>query len=454
MGIRTNIVRSVVRKAGLFMYDYGIENGYVYIGGAEKEAFQKINLYIIGEKIATLSTEKHPCKNCVDATGKYVLPGFIDPHVHFALGVGKNISKDDFYTGSMEAALGGVTTYIDFLDPIKETKELAGAFKKRSELAKDSLVDYAFHTTIANPISAAEEIFEESLKYGINSIKLFTTYAETDRRTFDNDIEELLKASVKVGGKVVIHAENDELIDHRKDILVKDHEKSRPVITENIEVVKLAQMARETGGNLYIVHVSAGSSVALLKQNFAGELASHQITLESCPHYFLLNADALSLADGYKYTMTPPIRPEKDRQLLVENVDAISTIGTDHCPYTKEQKCHTYTSEIPMGIGGIRYSFLNMYQEFGFSILDRFTSEPADAYGLKQKGSLIPGKDADIVIFDTEKKTRVSDEMSVYDKKELKGAIETVFSRGSICCKEGVCKAHHGRYVERHGCYQ
>ena len=427
------------------MYDYGIENGYVYLNGG----FHKINIYMMGEKIAAVTEDKPDSRKVIDAEGKYILPGFIDPHVHFALGVGSNTSKDDFHTGSIEAALGGVTTYIDFLDPIKKADEISREFNKRNELAKTSIVDYAFHTTIANPTDEPEAIWDESIKLGINSIKLFTTYSDTDRRTYDDYIEKLLASSAQKGGIVVIHAENDELIDHRKDIPVADHEKSRPVITENVEVMKLAQLARVTKGRLYIVHVSAGSSVVLLKKNFGEELRTNQITLESCPHYFLLDSETLAGDEGYKYTMTPPIRPENDRRLLSENIDAISTIGTDHCPYTRKQKAHTYTSEIPMGIGGIRYSFLNMYNEFGFSIIDKFTSNPARVYGLRDKGELVPGYDADIVIFDRNKKTVVNDDMSVYAGRELNGAIDTVFTRGSICVSGGECRKHTGKYISR-----
>lgn len=429
----------------MFMYDWGIEEGMVYAN----QRFSKMNVYVKGEKIAALTIDKLPCKKRKDATGKYVLPGFIDPHVHFALGVGANVSKDDFYAGSKEAALGGVTTYIDFLDPVKKAGKIEDAYKERKEMAKKSIVDYAFHTTIANPSDGADKIFQESLQYGINSVKLFTTYADTDRRTKDNYIRKLLEASKKCGGVVVIHAENDELIDHGKEIFVKDHEKARPAITENVEVVKLAQMARATKGNLYFVHISAGSSVELLKQNFAEELECRQITLESCPHYILLNSDCLAKEDGYKYTMTPPIRQEQERKLLAKNIHLISTIGTDHCPYTKEQKLHTYTSEIPMGIGGIRYSFVNLYDTYGFSILDKFTIGPAKAYGLEEKGEILPGMDADLVIFNAEEKTVIEEEMSVYDKEVRNGKIETVFSRGSICVEDGICREHAGRYVSR-----
>lgn len=430
------------------MYDFGIVNGYVYIDGK----FYQQNIYGKDGKISAITKDKMECSKVLEAEGKYILPGLVDPHVHFALGVGSNISKDDFYTGSMEAALGGITTYIDFLDPIKKADEIAKGFSERSLLAQKSIVDYAFHTTIANPTDTPQAIIEESKKFGINSIKLFTTYADTDRRTYDDYIWKLLVASQKEGAVVVVHAEHDDLIKKNKDIAVKDHERARPAISENIEVMKLAQMAKKTGGNLYIVHVSAGSSVKELSNQFQEELASRQIILESCPHYFLLNSSCLEKEDGYKYTMTPPIRPEEERLLLHEYRDLITTIGTDHCPYTKEQKEHLFTSEIPMGIGGIRYSFLNMYNLYGFEVLDKFTSGPVDAYQIPNKGRVIPGFDADIVIFDSYGKTVVDDEMSVYNKKELRGRIETVLVRGSVVADKGSIIPHNGRYIRRGGC--
>ncbi len=429
------------------MFDLGIKNGSVYLDGE----LQNMNIYIKNEKISAVSTEKFDSKNEVDVSGCYVLPGFIDPHVHFALGVGNNISKDDFEAGSKEAALGGVTTYIDFLDPVKKAEQISEEFNKRNKMAERSLVDYSFHTTIANPVDSAKLIIEESKKYGINSIKLFTTYSNTDRRTYDDYIYELLKESATENAVIVVHAENDDLISKEKNILVKDHEKSRPVITENIEVIKLAQMARKTGGNLYIVHVSAGSSAKALDQQFYKELKNHQIILESCPHYFLLNSSKLESEDGYKYTMTPPIRSEEERILLNEEIEVISTIGTDHCPYAKEQKKHKYTREIPMGIGGIRYSFLNMYGQNGINIVDKFTKGPAKAYGLKHKGNLLPGYDADITIFNPEKNIIVNDEMSVYDGKILRGKIEKVYSRGRLIVTGGkiLGKEHLGKYIRR-----
>lgn len=427
------------------MYDIGIINGEIYIEGA----FEKKNLYIEGDRIADITEETLDARKIIDASGLKVLPGFIDPHVHFELGVGANVSKDNFHDGSVEAALGGVTTYIDFLDPVKKAKDIPLEFSKRSALAKDSVVDYAFHTTIANPSDEPEEIFKESLKTGINSVKLFTTYADTDRRTYEDYIYILLEASRDYKCRVIVHAEKDDLIDKSKEIPVKEHSNARPVACEYEEVMELAQMAKATEGNLYIVHTNCGSTVVAIRHEYGSQLAHGNIVLESCPHYFLLNSEVLARPDGYKYTMTPPLRPEEERALMVENIDAITTIGTDHCPYTREQKNHEFTSQIPMGVGGIRYSFVSMYSLFGYSILDKFTSGPAKVYGLSQKGSLAPGMDADIVLFDEQGITKVDDDMSIYFEKEFKGKIELVINRGSVVNEHGKILNHQGKYIGR-----
>lgn len=427
-------------------FDLGIINGKVYLNGT----FISANLYVKDGIVSSITKEKQACEKEIDANGCMVLPGLIDPHVHFQLGVGERVSSDDFYTGSIQAALGGITTYIDFLDPVKNGTQIQEAFKKRLALAKASITDYAFHTTIANPSDTAKNIIQASKEEGITSIKLFTTYSDTDRRTKDNMIYDLLSHSKEEGVKIVVHAENDELIWNKKDILIKDHEKSRPVISETTEVMKLAAMAKETGGNLYIVHVSAGSSIEQLTKYFAKELKSKNIILESCPHYFLLNSNVYEREDGYRFTMTPPLRPENERILLNEWIDSIATIGTDHCPCNEKWKKKSYTSEIFMGIGGLSYSFLNMYTLFKESIIDKFTKEPASAYGLfPKKGSLLPGADADILIFDPKAQTLVDDKESVYDGSVLKGAIQKVFLRGKLIVENGKVYPSMGEYIRR-----
>ncbi|MCR5290021.1 MAG: amidohydrolase family protein [Treponema sp.] len=409
------------------MYDIGICNGSVYTGCS----FVNTNVYIKDGKIAALSTASEDCKKLVDAHNKLVLPGFIDPHVHFHLTVGKNTSFNDFHTGSIAGVLGGVTTYIDFLDVIYNTAQMKAAFEDRCALAKTSITDYAFHTTIANPTDCADKMIKAGLDYGINSVKLFTTYSDTNRRTFERYIYDLLRYSRTYNTRIVCHSEHDDLIWKNKKIPLADHENSRPSICERTAVMTLAEIAREANGLLYIVHVSAGRTVDALKTVYSEELHNKQIILESCPHYFMFTSDVYKSADGWKYTMTPPLRPEIDRARLNANIDYISTIGTDHCPFTPDLKKHEYTCDIPMGIGGITYSFLNMYALFGKDIVAKFTTGPAKAYNLwPRKGNLLPGADADIVIFDEHKNTIAQDPDGIYDKKKYNGAFDSVYAHG------------------------
>ncbi len=426
--------------------DFGIINGSVYLDGA----FINTNLYIKDEKIECMTTERLDCKQEIDAGGLWVLPGFVDPHVHFDLGVGVKKSSDDFYMGSKKAAFGGITTYIDFLDPVKKADQIPEAFQKRMHQAEKSMVDYAFHTTLAGPQDTAENMVKESKKVGITSIKIFTTYADTDRRTKEDYIYELLKESKKEEIKILVHAEKDELISTDQHILVKDHEKSRPVQSEKEEVLCLAKMARETGGNLYIVHVSAGSTVREVAELYVEELKSHQVTLESCPHYFIFDSSIYEEEEGYLYTMTPPLRPSIEKELLKNEINHIQTIGTDHCPADISLKKHTYTSDIFMGVGGVKYSFLNMFTLFGEQILEKFTKEPASAYGLfPEKGSLFVGTDADLVLFDPNAATVVDDRESIYHGMQLKGSIKKVFLRGDIIIEDNQMIEKMGKYIKR-----
>lgn len=377
-----------------------------------------------------------------------VLPGFIDAHVHFNLGVGKKVSEDDFYNGSKKAAIGGITTFIDFLDPIKDVSQLNEAFNARYELSQKSVVDYGFHVTLGNTEGDVKELLNKSCLLGMPTIKLFTTYASSNRQTKDYYIDELLKYSRKTKTRILVHAENNDII-KEDNILVKDHEKARPAISEITEVLKLAEMARYRDGLLYIVHTNCGTTLERIKELYSKELHS-TIILESAPHYFKFNSLLYEREDGYLYTMTPPLRSEEERRKLIENIDAIDVIGTDHCPFSKRLKNKKYTSEIPMGIDGVKYSFLNMFTLFGESIISKFTIEPSKIHGVyPKKGTLMLGADGDIVIFDSNKTTKVIDENSVYNNQVFKGEISATISKGNFIVKEGKFLGGQGQYLPR-----
>ena len=434
------------------MFDLGILNGKVYVNGE----FIKANVYIKNGKIYDISKSQLESKKYYDISGKYLLPGFIDPHVHFHLDLGKYISADDFRSGSISATYGGITSYIDFLDPVRTAKELEEAFEKRINLAKNSLIDYAFHATIANPIDSPEEIMIKARQLGLSSIKLFTTYSSSNRRTYDGYIAELLEKSRQFGIVISVHAENDEIIKkyEKSEIRVKEHSKCRPTITELSEVIKLAEMAEYYNAQLYIVHLTSGKTLEVLKEKFKRKLGKN-IVIESCPHYFYFTDNVYNTEKGYLYTMTPPLRSEKEKQLLIDNIDYINTIGTDHCPFNLNEKKKEIINGMPMGIGGVEFSFVLMYSLFGEKIIDKFTKNVAGYYGLKNKGAILPSYDADLVVFDPEEEWVIKEHHSnsdyiPYKDFKVKGKIISTISRGRFVLKEGVLnKRVKGSFIKR-----
>jgi dihydropyrimidinase len=429
---------------GDIIFDLGVLNGQIFLEGS----FIESNLYIKDGIIDTITTSALECAEKYDARGKMVLPGFIDSHVHFNLRVGANISEDDFFQGSKKAAMGGITTFIDFLDPIKDFSQLDEAFNDRYELAKKSVIDYSFHVTLGSPEGDVKGLLNKSSLLGMPTIKLFTTYASTNRQTKDYYIDELLKHSKQTKTRILVHAENNDMIKEKK-VLLRDHEKARPALSEITEVLKLAEMSRYRDGLLYIVHTNCGTTLERLKKLYSKELHS-LIVLESAPHYFKFNSSLYEKQNGYLYTMTPPLRSEEERVRMIKNIDAIDVIGTDHCPFARKLKNKKYTSEIPMGIDGVKYSFLNMFTLFGESIISKFTIEPSKIHGLyPKKGTLMPGSDGDIVIFDSNKTTKVIDDTSVYNGEIFKGEISATISKGKIIVSEGNFFGGQGEYLPR-----
>lgn len=416
------------------MFDCGILNGRIFTG----EGFFDGSVYFQDGKVAALTKTAAGCEKTVDAGGRMVLPGLIDPHVHMELTVGENTSRDDFARGTKEAALGGVTSIIDFLDPVKTVAGFEKAFEERMCLAANSVVDYGLHAAVAQPEDDVPALFTAFRQKGISSVKLFTTYSSTGRRTYDDRIDALLQASREMGVRVLVHAENDELVREGPGIPVRDHERARPMLCELTEVLKLAEIARLRDGLLYIVHLNAGSTAERLRALYADALGRN-IVLESCPHYFALDSSVYERPDGYRFTMTPPLRSREEQQKLRENFDRIDVMATDHCPFDDDLKNRAFVDEIPMGVGGVKFSLSVMFTLFGERVLPKFTVSPAKIHGLyPRKGTLLPGADADAVIFDPDETFRVEDADSVYRGMELRGRVKATFAKGRELVRDGV----------------
>jgi len=430
------------------MFDLAIMDGSVYINNK----FVKTNVYTKDGIIALISKNHFDAKEYYIADQKLVIPGLIDPHVHFNLDLGFIKSADDFYSGSVAAAYGGVTTFIDFLEPVSNKKDLTKAFNKRLLEAEKSCIDYKFHATVKNPKGKLDEITDEMKNLEISSVKLFTTYSNSNRRTYDNEIKRLLELSKEKDFLILAHIENDDLIDLNPDFKYSDLLKSRSTKSETVEALKLAKFTKELGGKLYMVHLSSGETLKELKKQY-GDVLNKKFFIESCPHYFTLSADLFKRTDGYLYTLAPPLRSQVEVDLLNRNIDGVYTIGTDHCPFLKAEKTHQLLKDLPLGIGSIEHSFNIMYSLFQDKIIDKMTKNVAKIHGLfPQKGIIQVGSDADLFIYNTLVESTITNnhsncDYSVYTGRKTLGKVESTISRGVFILKDSVFIGGNGKFL-------
>ena len=429
------------------MNDLLIKNGLVFLKGK----WVKANLAVLGEKISYIGNEEVESKEILNVEGLKVLPGLIDPHVHFELNCGRVTSCDDFYTGSVCAAYGGVTTVVDFLDPTRNAEELEKSYYERIALAKKSLVDYHMHACIREPNGDLEEYVKTVVKLGMRTIKLFTTYSDTHRRTYDKDIEELLRLSKKYNVLITAHIENDNLIDLRDEYTYKDLPVSRPSLSETSEALKLAKMVRETGGNFYMVHCSSGETLKALKEQFS-DILGKNFFVESCPQYFVFNNSVLEQENGKLFTFAPPLRNERERQLLTAYYKDVNAIGTDHCAFMSKEKDYPTLKGFPLGVGGVEHSFSIMYRRFGDEIIEKMSKNTGIIQDFPTKGELEVGKDADISIFQEindyfEKGNHGTCDYSIYDGVLGAGEFKHVLVRGEFVLKNRVVIPRSGKEI-------
>ncbi len=395
------------------MFDKAFLGGKVYRG---LSVFQPLNLYTRGGKIAALTDQVLEASEIIDCKGLYILPGLIDPHVHFDLDLGPIKTCDNFETGSAQAAMGGITTVLDFLDPIVETEALALANQRRGALAESQkpFVDYGFHATLGDFKGDIPTLVEAVDQLKLFGVKVFTTYRESHRMIDFAQLEVLLDQEVLT----LVHAEHNGFVTPLwRDIA--SYGESRPLIAE---LKMLEWLKSHLGrGSLYVVHVSSGSGVAVLAENHAHSkdkgANKSRIWIESCPHYFYFDEQVLARPEGALFLIAPPLRSAQEVQRLCNHFHAIHAIGTDHCAFDHKLKLQASdASEVPKGIGGIAHSFLLMYRQFGALAIDKMSSNVAEIFGLSHKGRLAEGYDADLVLFDPSGTTALHGDIGVRHK--------------------------------------
>jgi dihydropyrimidinase len=440
-----------------------------------------------GEKILQIGQDLEiPDAEVVNANGKLVFPGGVDPHVHLDLPMFGTVSSDDHYTGTKAAAFGGTTTVIDFVSfDFPTFRESVDSWHIKAE---KSAVDYSAHMNLTKFNDAIAAELPSLREMGITTVKTFTAY-NGRLRLDDGNIFKALRIARDNGMLVMLHAENGDII----EILTAEalaagrrtpewHAKTRPAWGAVESALRAFALAATADAPLYLVHMNVAGEVDMLK--YARERGL-KVMGETCPQYTFFTEDDLRRPDGAKWICSPPMRTKADNARLWEGVadGTIQTVGTDHCPFFydgtkpilyegkpvaipgKELGKDDFT-KIPNGLPGIQDRLPVLWTtgvRSGKLTANQFvaltSTNPAKIFGLyPRKGALLPGSDADIVIWDPEKKVKYGVAMShqrtdynLYEGWELTGYPEKVFLRGKLIVdgKEWLGKAGAGQFLKR-----
>ena len=403
----------------------------------------------------------------VDASNKLVLPGGVDPHTHFDLEMFDTVASDDHYTGHKAAAFGGTTTVIDFV--VQEPQGFKHSVDLWLQKAEKAAIDYSFHMNLTHFDENVAKDIPSLVEMGVTTMKVFTAY-NGRLRLDDGSIFKALQIAKENGMLVMLHAENGDVIEALiPEALAAGHTSpewhalTRPAWGAAEAGLRVAGMASVADAPLYIVHMNAAGEVDMLR--YARE---HDVKVmgETCPQYLFFTIDHLRRPDGAKWICSPPMRTEADNARLWEGLaeGIIQTIGTDHCAFFydgtkpieyegkqiaipgKELGADDFT-KIPNGLPGVgdRLPIMWTYGvRAGKMTPNQFVAlnatNPAKIFGLyPRKGALLPGSDADIVIWDPEKKVKYGvahaqhrTDYNLYEGWELVGYPEKVFLRGEL----------------------
>lgn len=442
-------------------YDLVIKNGHIVTAAADYPA----DVAIEGEHIAAVGKGLEGERE-IDANGKLVTPGAVDVHVHMQMPIGNFISADDFFTGTRAAAFGGTTTIIDFVEPQPEQPMMEALAARRREADPKVVVDYGLHMTLS-PYEL-DKLTEMPAVYdaGCGSFKLYMAYSLC---LDDAQMMRALEAVRDVGGWAVIHAENWDVI----QLLVARnlaqgrtepawHPRSRPAIMEGEAVGRVIDIAAMVGTPIHIFHITCDNVV----QRIAAARASGlPVTGETCPQYLLLTQDVYDRpgVEGALPVCAPPIRQSDSQEALWRALGngELQVVSTDHCPFWKEDKATGLGdfSKIPGGVPSIEIRFPAVYSagvRSGRMTLNQWVdaccTTPARLAGLHRKGQIAPDYDADLVIFDPDRKLTVSTDTlhenvdwSPYEGIPMTGWPVTTISRGETIVDDGQFLGDRGR---------
>ncbi|NAZ86798.1 dihydropyrimidinase [Kineococcus indalonis] len=419
----------------------------------------------------------------IDATGCYVLPGGVDVHTHMQMPFGGTEASDTFETGTRAAAFGGTTTIVDFA--VQRTGEVVEAALEswHAKAAGNCAVDYGFHVILGGVDEDSLKAMDSLVAHeGVTSFKLFMAYPGV----FYSDDGQILRAMQRAtdnGALVMMHAENGTAIDvlvqqalARGDTDPVFHGLTRPAALEAEATNRAIALAEVAGGTpLYVVHVSASQALERIAR---ARTTGANVFAETCPQYLYLTledhlgAGGPGSFEGAKYACSTPLRSKREPHAADLwrglRTDDLAVVSTDHCPFCfndQKELGRGDFSKIPNGMGGVEHRMDLVHQGVvdGHLSLQRWVetcaTTPARLFGMyPRKGTIAPGSDADVVLYDPAGTTRISAathhmniDYSAFEGFELRGAVRTVLSRGSVVVDRGTWKGSpgHGRYVPR-----
>jgi len=416
----------------------------------------------------------------IEAAGRYVFPGFIDPHTHMELPVSGTVSSDDFETGTRAAAAGGITTIVDFVSMVPGDS-FEGVIQTWKQRAAKSVIDYAFHIIV--PELTAEQLEQvaagDLVAEGITTIKCMMAYKRGPQGSSDGNLLRVIQAAKRPGMLPMVHAENGDAIDVEADRLVAEgktgpryHPLTRPGMVEAEAVNRAAMLAALADSPMYIVHLS---SVEALEALQIARSRGWEVYAETCPQYLTLD-DSLYLSPGFeaaKYVCSPPLRPGSGQNRLWSALaeDSLHLVASDHCPFRFHGQKDRGRSDfrlIPNGMPVVEPMYSLIYDRgvtTGHLSLNRFvavsSSNAARMFGMyPRKGTVDIGSDADIVVFDP-KCRRTIDlqnqhsrvDYTPFEGMEVTGAPEITIARGAVVARGGEpspeSTAGRGQYVPR-----